>query len=37
MRLIVMALACLALLSACATAPRNLYAQYKTSFAIRRP
>src|SRR5690554_132558 len=32
MRLIVVAVACLALLAGCATAPRDLYAQYKTSF-----
>ncbi|MCC7271059.1 MAG: YcbK family protein [Alphaproteobacteria bacterium] len=32
MRLFILALGCLALLSACATAPRNLYAPYKTSF-----
>jgi zinc D-Ala-D-Ala carboxypeptidase len=34
MRLIVMALACVALLAGCATAPRNLYAPYKQSFGM---
>ena len=34
MRLVVMALACAALLTGCATAPRNLYAPYKTNFGM---
>ena len=34
MRLFVMALVCVALLAGCATAPRNLYAPYKTSFGM---
>ena len=32
MRLILVALACIAILSGCAIAPRNLYAPYKTNF-----
>ena len=34
MRLILAALACAAILAGCATAPRNLYAPYKTSFGM---
>jgi zinc D-Ala-D-Ala carboxypeptidase len=34
MRLFVVALACVALLAGCATAPRNLYAPYKQSFGM---
>jgi uncharacterized protein YcbK (DUF882 family) len=34
MRLFLLALACVVTLAACATAPRNLYAPYKTSFGM---
>ena len=34
MRLFLLALACAVTLAACATAPRNLYAPYKTSFGM---
>ena len=34
MRLFLLALACVATLAGCATAPRNLYAPYKTSFGM---
>jgi uncharacterized protein YcbK (DUF882 family) len=34
MRLFLLALACVSLLAGCATAPRSLYAPYKTSFGM---